>query len=160
MNIAYLRYHVCKTFLYSAMHIIINFFVYNDYFSNMHLHERFFIVPDPLITIHDQATPYNGTNFTLAAMIEVDTAQVDTDIMTIVLWSRDNHDGVLLNRLTQTSSSLANLTFRPLTTNSSGNYTLNASVISINSDFILDSNVVTVYNLIVQRAFIKLIITN
>ena len=128
-------------------------------FSQQHCHTRdlIIIVPDPLVSICDHATPYNGTIFTLTAMIEVDTMHVATEVMTMVTWSHDDYYGVsvLVDISTQTSSSWVNLTFQPLTANSSGNYTLNATVMPISSDFILESNRITFYNLIVQRAFIN-----
>ena len=94
------------------------------------------------------ATPYNGTNFTITGMIQLDQ-NVDTDITASGMWSSDDEPQETTSPPYPTS-----LTFQPLATNSSGVYTLTVSVRpSDNSPYIVGNNGSTIYNLVVRRKF-------
>ena len=112
-----------------------------------------FTVPPPVISVRDHVTVYNGTNFTLTGLIELH-GNVDTDVTVSGIWT--SGDGP------QESTSppyLTNLTFQPLATNSSGEYTLTASVQpSDNSSFIVGNSGSYSYSLSVQRKLRVLLI--
>ena len=109
-------------------------------------HNIFFTVPPPAISVREHAIVYNGTNFTLTGVVELHE-NVDTDVTVSGVWS--SGDGL------QESTSppyLTNLTFQPLATNSSKEYTLTASVQpSDNSSFIVGNSGSYSYSLSVQR---------
>ena len=112
-------------------------------------------VPPPTISVSDHPTPYNGTNFTLTGVVELHQS-VDTDISVSGVWS--NGDG---SQETTSPPYPTNLTFRPLTSDSSGEYVLTVTVRpSENSLFIVGSNGSTTYNLVVQRKFFILLIVH
>ena len=113
-------------------------------------HHILFTVPPPVISVREHATVYNGTNFTLTSVVELH-GNVDTDVTVSGIWS--SGDGP------QQSTSppyLTNLTFQPLATNSTGEYTLTASVQpSDNSSFIVGNSGSYSYSLSVQRKLRK-----
>lgn len=103
-------------------------------------------VPPPTISISGSSTPYNGTTFTLTGAIELHLS-VDTDVLVTGTWSHRS-------RLLETTSPPypSNLTFQPLATNSSGEYSLFVQVRAADgSMFIVESIVNATYDLIVQR---------
>ena len=107
------------------------------------------VVPPPSVSVLDPpATPYNGTNFTITGMIQLDQ-NVDTDITASGMWSSSDEPQETISPPYPTS-----LTFQPLATNSSGVYTLTVSVRpSDNSPYMVGNNGSTIYNLVVRRKF-------
>ena len=100
-----------------------------------------FLVPPPSISIVDHSTPYNGTNFTLTGVVVLEPS-VDTDVISSGVWSRVGSP--------QETMSPLNLTFQPLATNSSGDYTLTVTVQpSDDSMFIVRNNGSKSYSLTV-----------
>ena len=109
------------------------------------------LVPPPIITVSDPFTPYNGTVFTLTGVVQLDQS-VDTDITVSGVWS--SGDGP---QETTSPPYPTNLTFQPLTTDSSGEYILTVTVRSSdNSPFIVENNSSATYNLVVQRKSLNL----
>ena len=95
--------------------------------------------------VSEHPTPYNGTIFTLTGVVHLDQS-VDTDILVSGVWS--SSDG---SQETKAPPYPTNLTFQPLTSDSSGEYTLTVSVRPLdNSPFIVGNNGSTTYNLEVQ----------
>lgn len=100
----------------------------------------------PRVSVRPHPTPYNGTNFNLTGVVRLDV-HVDTVVTAMGVWSPgdDSQESTL-------SPYPTDLTFEPLATNSSGEYTLTVTVSpSDNSQFILSSNGNTSYNLVVER---------
>ena len=104
-------------------------------------------VPSPVVSVlNPPATPYNGTNFTITGVVQLDQ-NVDTDVTASGMWSGDDEP-----QETTTPPYPTIFTFQPLATNSSGEYTLTVSVRpSDNSPYILGNNGSTTYNVMVQR---------
>ena len=108
-------------------------------------------VPPPTISVSDSLTPYNGTVFTLTGVVQLHQS-VDTAVTVVGMWS--SGDGSQETIATSPPYPI-NLTFRPLTSSSSGEYVLTVTVRpSDNSQFIVESNGSTTYNLMVQRKLI------
>ena len=102
-------------------------------------------VPAPTVSIHNNSTPYNGTVFTLTGVVQLHQI-VDTDITVLGVWSSGGSPLQTTSQPYQT-----NLTFQPLTSNSSGEYLLTVTVRhSDNSPFIIGSSGRATYNLVVQ----------
>ena len=82
--------------------------------------KRYFVstVPPLTISIHDHPIPYNGTVFTLTGVVELDPS-VDTGVTVSGVWS--NGGGP---QETTSPPYTTNLTFQPLATDNSGEYTL------------------------------------
>ena len=100
-----------------------------------------------MILIRDHPTPYNGTNFTLSGQIEL-LPNEDTNVIVSGTWSSD----IGLQEAVLSPPYLINLTFQPLATNSSGEYTITASVQpSDNSPFVVGNNNSASYTLTVRR---------
>ena len=100
-----------------------------------------------MVSIRDHSTPYNGTNFTLSGQIDLHPNE-DTNVIVSGTWSSDNgpQEAVL------SPPYLTNLTFQPLATNSSGEYTITASIRpSDNSLFVVGNNNSASYTLTVRR---------
>ena len=117
----------------------------------MHMPFCIIIVPVPSISIHNHTTPYNGTNFTLTAEIELHP-NVDTNVTVARTWYNSNGKEVQLETTITSPPYLTNLTFQPLATNSSGVYTLVITVQPLdNSSFIVDNLGAMSYNLTVRR---------
>ena len=133
-------YHAADYYYCSAMYIA-------DSYPVVSVHIMLTIaVPPPVISFHTTSTPYNGTNFTLTGIVEM--AMVDVDIATSAVWS----DGRTVQETFPPY--LTNLTFRPLATNSSGQYTLSVTVQPLeSSEFIVGNNASNSYNLTVRRKF-------
>lgn len=108
-----------------------------------------FSVPAPLVTIlGESSTPYNGTNFTLTSMIEVDE-NVDTAVVLSAVWSGNGG-----SQETLSPPYLTSLVFEPLTPNGSNMYTLSVTIRpSGSSAFILSNTGTATHNLIVQCKF-------
>ena len=99
-----------------------------------------------MISIRDQSTPYNGTNFTLSGQINLHPNE-DTNVIVSGTWSSD----VGLQEAVLSPPYLINLTFQPLATNSSGEYTITAYVRPLdNSPFVIGNNNSASYTLIVR----------
>ena len=110
-------------------------------------------VPTPIVSISGRLRPYNGTVFNLTGGIQLDLSVVNTDITVMWVWSLR---GEMLETQTTASPSphQITLTFKPLASNSSGEYTLTVTVRpSDNSPFIVGNSGGSVYNLVVQRKF-------
>ena len=107
---------------------------------------KFSTVPTPIVSIlANLLPPYNGTNFTLTGMIEVDE-NVDTAVIVSVVWSSNSGPQEVLS-----PPYLTSLTFEPLSPTNSKEYTLSATVRSSgNSAFILSNTGSATYNVIVQ----------
>ena len=104
-------------------------------------------VPAPTISIRDHPTPYNGTNFTLIGELELHPS-VDTNVMVSEMWSGVDD----ASQETTSPPYLTNLTFQPLASNSSGEYTITVSVRpSDNSQFIVENSNSASYTLTVRR---------
>ena len=105
-------------------------------------------VPPLTLTIISHSTPYNGTVFTLTGVVQLDQS-VDTDVTVLGVWS----SGAAPQETTSPPYAYrTNLTFQPLTSDSSREYTLNVTVRpSDNSPFIVGNSDSTTYNLVVQR---------
>ena len=116
--------------------------------DNILLHGLIHAVPPPSVSILDPlALPYNGTVFTVTGAVELGQS-VDTAVTVSGIWS--NNGGVYQE--TTSLPLLSNLTFRPLTSNSSGLYTLTVSVRpSENSSYIIGNTGSTSYSLAVRR---------
>ena len=109
--------------------------------------EYVFVVPTPIVSIiNPSLPPYNGTNYALTGMVEVDE-NVDTAVTVTVVWSSNSGP-----QETISPPYLTSLTFAPLTPNSSREYTLSVTVRSSGSSAFIQSNTgSSTYNLIVQR---------
>ena len=102
------------------------------------------LVPPPSISIVSHSTPYNGTNFTLTGVVMLDPS-VGTGVIASGVWSSDGSPQETLSPPYPT-----NLNFRPLATNSSGDYTLTVTVRpSDDSMFIVGNNGSRSYSLTV-----------
>ena len=101
--------------------------------------------------IVDSTTPYNGTNFTLTGVVQL-SDYIDTDVTVLGVWSSiSNSQETSLQESTE-SPYPTDLTFQPLATNSTGEYTLTVTVrASDDSEFILGNSGSTTYNLVVTR---------
>ena len=98
------------------------------------------------MSVSEHPIPYNGTIFTLTGVVQLDQS-VDTDITASGVWSTG--DGP---QETTSPPYPTNITFQPLASNSSGEYTLTVTVRpSDNSQFIVGNSASTTYNLVVQR---------
>ena len=122
---------------------------YNNYGAHTTSYQIVFLlvhlVPPPTISVHDPPTPYNGTIFTLTGVVQLDKS-VDTEITASGVWS--SGDGP---QETTSPPYPTNLIFRPLTSDSSGDYILTVTVKpSDNSPFIVGNNSSTTYSLVVQ----------
>ena len=105
-----------------------------------------FTVLDPVISVTNHTTPYNGTNFTLTGVIQL-SESIDTDVTVFVAWSPGSYSQVPV-----TPPYLTNLIFQPLATNSSRNLTLTVTIQPTdNSVFIMPTNTSITYNLVVMR---------
>ena len=100
--------------------------------------------------------PYNGTVFILTGMLELDTSLVDTVVVLTWIWSLNGEE---LDRwYTNTLPHRITIPFNPLTTNSSGLYSLNVDVDPFDPAFIIPNrNSSTTYNLSVQSELLILI---
>lgn len=108
-----------------------------------------YIVPRPNVSVSSHLPPYNGTNFNLTGMIQMDMDVLDTDIATIWKWSLGETTLKIHNT---TLCCQNNITFEPLTTYSSGHYNLQVTVQSLsNSLYHTESCSSTIYHLTVQR---------
>ena len=116
------------------------------------LHFFNFVVPPPSVSVLDPpAIPYNGTVFTITGVVLLDQ-HVDTDVTASGMWS-----GVGGSQETISPPYPTSLTFQPLATNSSGEYTLTVSVRpSDDSPYIVGNSGSTSYNLVVRRKFVVL----
>ena len=85
-----------------------------------------YTVPTPLISISHHSTPYSGTIFSLFGEVELHPS-VDTDVTVMGVWYSE--DGPHVDLL-ETASPVyhTNLTFYPLTSSSSGEYTFAVTV--------------------------------
>ena len=103
-------------------------------------------VPSPVVSVlNPPATPYNGTNFTLTGMMVLNHQSVDTTIATSGIWSSS---GGLPET---TSQNNYNLTFQPIATNNSGEYTLTVTIRpSDGSVFIVGNSGSASYNVVVR----------
>ena len=111
----------------------------------------FFPVPSPLISIHDHPTPYDGTIFTLTSEVELHPT-IDSGLTIVGVWS--SGDGPHHVQEIASPPYLTNLTFYPLTANSSGEYTLAVTVQpSEDTPFIMGTSANIGYNLLVKRKF-------
>ena len=104
-------------------------------------------VPLPMISLHNHSTPYNGTNFTLTGVVELHT-NVDTNVTVSLIWNTVNDQR---NTTITSPPYVANLTFQPLATNSSGEYTFTAFIQPLNdSQFVVGNSGNTIFKLTVR----------
>ena len=109
-----------------------------------------------MVTVSEDAfQPYNGTVFNLTGVLQLDTSIVNTDVIVTWVWSLDGQE---LDRQ-NTFAPLHEITisFNPLTTNSSGLYSLHLIVDPIDTTYVAGNINSTTYNLSVQSEFLKLI---
>ena len=114
--------------------------------------QSFIAVPTPVLSVaeHLGLAPYNGTNFTLSGLAQLD-GNVDISITATSIWS-----GSGAPQVSNTPPYLTSMEFRPLATNSSGEYVLNVTFTPTNSSpFIATSSASLVYNLMVQRKYLS-----
>ena len=110
------------------------------------MHNIIFAVLPPTVSVLGHPTLYNGTNLTITGVAQLDQ-NVDTDVTASGMWSSDDEP-----QETTAPPYPTNLSFQPLATNSSGEYTLTISVRPLdNSPYILGINGSTTYNVMVQR---------
>ena len=98
--------------------------------------------------------PYNGTVFSLTAVIHLDLTAINTDITIKWVWSY--HGRVLANKLTTSPSPhQTTVELSPLMSNSSGQYLLNLTVIPVDSyEYVVGNNDSgAFYELNVERKF-------
>ena len=108
-------------------------------------------VPIPQVSILDHVTPYNGTNFTLTGVVQL-SDYVDTDVTVLGVWSSNSNPQETSLLQSTESPYPTDLIFQPLTTNSTGEYTLTVTVrASDDSEFILGNSGNATYNLVVTR---------
>lgn len=109
----------------------------------------FYTVPHPDLSITGHFPPYNGTNFNLTGIIEMDIGTIDTSIVITWVWSLGEETLKIHNT---TKCCQSTITFKPLTTYSSGLYHLQVVIQSTsNSMYITESCGSTFYSLTVQR---------
>ena len=112
-------------------------------------------VPTSEVSVRDSGIPpYNGTVFSLTAIIHLDLMVVNTDIT--IKWTWSYRGNVLETKLT-TSPSPQQITteLSPLMSNSSGQYLLNLTVIPFDSyEYVVENNDSSAfYELNVERKF-------
>lgn len=99
-----------------------------------------------MLSVAEHLAPYNGTNFTLSGLAQLD-GNVDTNITATGVWSESGTPQVLMSPPYMTS-----MEFWPLTTSSSREYVLNFTFMPTdNSPFITSNSASLVYSLAVQR---------
>ena len=113
----------------------------------------YFLVPTPKVAVTPQSRiPYNGTVYNLTGSMQLDTSNVDIDI--VVTWEWSLRGQTLRSTETISAPHVSVLSFEPLATNSSGDYSLSVTVRPLNgSDFITDSSVVAIHSLNVLREY-------
>ena len=108
------------------------------------------VVATPQLSVIDPVTPYVGTIFTLTGVVQLNPF-IDTNVTVLGEWSPGN--------VTQESTDPPfpiDLLFQPLAIDSAGEYILAVTVRPLeNSEFILESNGSTTYNLTVTREFVN-----
>ena len=115
------------------------------------------LVPAPGVAVAavQPVTPYNGTAFSLMGTMQLDESVIDVDVVATWEWSLRGR--TLRHERTSSVLHPTVLTFQPLATNSSGEYSLNLTLAPLNrSDFILESRARTMYSLNVLRKYIIL----
>ena len=112
------------------------------------------LVPAPGVAVAavQPVTPYNGTAFSLMGTMQLDESVIDIDVVATWEWSLSGR--TLRHERTSSVLHPTVLTFQPLATNSSGEYSLNLTLAPLNrSDFIIESRVGTMYSLNVLRKY-------
>ena len=108
-----------------------------------------FAVPRPVFSVLPHPTAYNGTNLTIIGRIQQDS-NVDTDVTISGTWSGGTSSIVTTAQIM--------LSLLPVTTNSSGEYTVTYTIHSSdNSPHIIEYNGTDSYNLAVARKLLKCI---
>ena len=113
----------------------------------------FVSVPTSVVVVNDSPFPaYNGTVFYLTGVLRLNSTVVDTDVTVVWVWSRNSEELQRWN--TTTSPHQITIPFQPLSTNSSGLYHLNLTILPRNSEYVLgNSDSSTSHDLVVLRKF-------
>lgn len=103
------------------------------------------------VTGPDSMLPYNGTIYNLTGTIQLDMSIVNTDVIIATwVWTLAGETLRFFNIAPSLYQSV--LMFRPLATNSSGEYNLTVTLRPLNNtDYIIESSASNTYNISVLR---------
>ena len=97
--------------------------------------------------------PYNGTVYNLTGAVQLDMSVVNTDVVAAWVWSLGGETLIVHETMSPPHQSI--FTFRPLATNSSGEYCLSVMLRSLdNADYIAQNSQSTTYSISVLRKLI------
>ncbi len=110
-------------------------------------------VPTPIVSVTgpDSVNPYNGTTYNLTGTIQLDMSIVNMDVIVATWeWTLAGKTLRFFNAVPPVYQSV--LIFRPLATNSSGEYHLTVTLRPLNNtDYITESSASNAYNISVLR---------